>query len=181
MKLKFYFYAFTIAYLVLIFVTADSSLGFNVIHLSKKTNEATFTIMPQGWGFFTRNPREPLIDMYKVTSTGLIKVTNPNSSLEYFFGFNRGMRFSSTQIGYFVEQVPERLWLKFAFPNDFFNMDETFFKLINDFSTPIHCGKYILTKTERVPWAWSQHLHEINMPQLLVGIEINCDDSRLDK
>lgn len=174
-KLKVLFSFLVFIYTLGILLIADASLGYNVIPISKPFNKVAFAISPQGWGFFTRNPRESVIDLYAMRENKYHKVIKANASLQYFWGFNRGMRFSSAQMGYFVSQIPKDKWTA----DDSYNLDSliqtlTPHEVINDFSQPVHCGKYILTQTERVPWAWSKHRENIKMPRSIVVIDVKC-------
>ncbi|MEM9389998.1 MAG: SdpA family antimicrobial peptide system protein [Bacteroidota bacterium] len=110
---KIVFLTISIVYLVFIFLVADSSLGYNPIRLPKSVNSSVFSLIPQGWGFFTRDPREPLIDLYEISETNLNKLTLPNSSFEYLYGFSRGMRFRASRVGYLTEQISETAWESF--------------------------------------------------------------------
>ena len=163
-------------YSILIFLVADSSLGFNPIMVTKKINNAFFSVLPQGWGFFTRNPREPLVDIYEITLNGPQKVTIPNASLKYIYGFNRGMRFTSSQVGYLVGMLQENNWREFKNLKKAQTNVSSFIQLRNNFSPPLLCGKFIMVKTERIPWAWAKHRNTVNMPVLAVGILADCDE-----
>ncbi len=162
-------------YGTLIFLIADASLGYNTIPISKSFNKITFAISPQGWGFFTRNPKEPLIDLYKIKDDKIKKISIPNASLKYFWGFNRGMRISSSQIAYFADQIPEDRWIYDpSYKADSIIQVSTPFNVLNDFSYPVHCGKLLLVKTQRIPWAWSKHREKIKMPRSVVIIDVAC-------
>lgn len=159
----------------LIFYIADGSLGYNTIQINKSFNKLAFAISPQGWGFFTRNPREPLIDLYAISDDQIKKVSIPNASLKYFWGFNRGMRVSSSQIAYFMDQIPRDKWIfDHTHKPDSIIQNTIPFTVLNDFSYPFHCGKFLLAKTERIPWAWSKHREKIKMPRSVVVIDVTC-------
>lgn len=162
-------------YCVFIFLIADASLGYNSIPISRSLNKIAFAISPQGWGFFTRNPREPLIDLYLINNHQLEKISIPNASLKYAWGFNRGMRASSSQIAYFVDQIPEDKWiLDPRHKADSIIQTSDPFTVLNDFSCPVHCGKFLLAKTERIPWAWSKHEENLKIPRSVVIIDVTC-------
>ncbi|PZE26358.1 SdpA family antimicrobial peptide system protein [Curtobacterium sp. MCLR17_055] len=60
-------------------------------------------ITPQGWGFFTRDPRSPITQARVRTAEGEWKTVNrgPNATLRNAFGFNRSSRLDE----YDVSQV----------------------------------------------------------------------------
>lgn len=60
-------------------------------------------ITPQGWGFFTRDPRSPITQAWLMTSGGEWEnvTRGPNATLRNAFGFNRSSRLDE----YDVSQV----------------------------------------------------------------------------
>lgn len=175
MKFKVLFVLLLFVYSLFLFLVADSSLGHNVILLTRSLNRHVYAITPQGWGFFTRNPREPLIDLYSINGKHYNRLSLPNSSLKYFWGFNRGMRFSSSQTAYFVSQIPDSKWmLDSDYDIDMLAQTIATVDVMNDFSYPLYCGKFLLVKTERIPWAWSKHRERLKMPRSVVVINVQC-------
>lgn len=175
------FYLLSIIYTSLIFIVADTSLGFNTIKLSNSLHSIAYTISPQGWGFFTRNPREPLVDFYRVdiNNLNLNKVTIKNASIENQWGFSRMMRVSSSEIGYIKDQIPEHEWMSVTeFNREYINVllsNSYPYKINNDFTWPIFCGMFLMTKTDRIPWAWSKHRGSIKMPKRIALVEVICN------
>ncbi len=54
-------------------------------------------IWPQGWGFFSKSPKEEYLNVYK--SNGDPSVQWPNMKLSNLFGINRAGRAQGTEIG----------------------------------------------------------------------------------
>src|SRR5581483_8297699 len=59
-------------------------------------------LFPEGWGFFTRNPREAIVDIYSIEGQNqLTLLSHANGSSAYYFGASRlGRRF-----GYEISMV----------------------------------------------------------------------------
>jgi len=60
----------------------------------KKSPTKTFIagLIPQGWSFFTKDPREENLDVYGLEENGLKKYTLTNQSVRSYFGLSRNNR-----------------------------------------------------------------------------------------
>ena len=60
----------------------------------KKTPTTTFIsgLVPQGWSFFTKDPREENLDVYGLEEDKLRKYTLTNQSVRSYFGLSRNNR-----------------------------------------------------------------------------------------
>ncbi len=181
-KLKSIFFVNCAVWLIILFVIIDSSANFNPIQTPHKVRSSAFSISPQGWGFFTRNPREDMSDIYAIAEDKqLKKMILPNASAKYFYGFNRGIRFGGSRLGVFMEQVPEKQWKNF---NDFYSIILDSVPVVavsNPYKTKIFFDNtsYLITLTKRVPWAWSKHKKSEDMPLKAVIVKVNPHE-RLD-
>lgn len=60
----------------------------------KKSPTKTFIsgLIPQGWSFFTKDPREENLDVYGLEEDGLRRYTLTNQSVRSYFGLSRNNR-----------------------------------------------------------------------------------------
>ncbi len=129
---------------------------------SKKT---VFTFFPQGWGFFTRNPREKIIKLYKVDNEGkVISLIKSNSAREFYFGISKKNRLVNWEISTLIPKIPKTNWIKNQKDSLFFSKNKAKDTIINDFVKPSLRGTYIVVIQERIPQAWGEYYKKIVMP-----------------
>jgi len=139
------------------------SIGQNVFseEYSGKFKRNIKSILPQGWGFFTRNPLEEKYKFYSVENGTLVLANERNSSSANFLGLSRKYRrygYEFTQIysniskGGWKEPKSNKLQsIQFYGPDTLQTRDT--FKTIKP-------GKYIIIKYKEVPWAWAGRVNE---------------------
>ncbi len=83
----------------------------NPISPHPKTAHYIRKLLPQGWGFFTRDPREPALIMYRVNDdNSLCLITLPNSSQLNCYGFSRKSRRLHLEFLRLQNLIPQELW-----------------------------------------------------------------------
>jgi antimicrobial peptide system SdpA family protein len=73
-------------------------------------SKLAYTLLPQGWAFFTRSPRELVFEGYAKVNGKWIKITNNNFSIENDFGFSREGRSISWSLMQLAMAIPEKNW-----------------------------------------------------------------------
>lgn len=63
------------------------------------------TLLPQGWAFFTRSPREPQIYLFEEIDGKVVKKSYPNASMESAFGFTRKVRSKGIELGHLMKEL----------------------------------------------------------------------------
>lgn len=133
-------------------------------------------IMPQGWGFFTKNVES---EHYIFYSEDFSEVTRgKNSSPSNMFGFNRESRLSEVENSYILPQVNESEWIpcmSLTLQECYESSDNLFKKEIyNRYREKIYCGNFIIAVERITPWEWRLH-ESAKTPHpekiLLVGIK----------
>lgn len=137
------------------------SIGQNVYqeNYSSFTQKTINSVLPQGWGFFTRNPIETKYRIYSIEDSKLELVNRKNSSPQNLFGLSRKSRRFGYEFSKIYTSIKPENWNK---PNN-----ELIEKLksnyldtltINSDYFLIKEGKYLIVKYENVPWAWSKQV-----------------------
>lgn len=134
------------------------------------------TIYPQGWGFFSKNPREEMINVYEMESFKQA-VSWPNNNIKNFFGLYRFGRAQGIELGYLIDQIPPSI--KWITCNEAlstcFGKISTKLKLNNDFSYATLCGSLGLTKETVLPWAWGKPGESnISKETKVLRVEVEC-------
>jgi len=142
-------------YLCFFLLVLIVNLGSTTIEIPYRSKTVFHSLSAQGWGFFTRNPREEAVDIFKIEEGRLKRMTLVNSSASNYFGLSR----KSRKIGMEVSIVLGKLKKKEA---EWVRVTDEDIVLHN---TPINSlessnlhylskGEYLLTKRFATPWAW---------------------------
>jgi antimicrobial peptide system SdpA family protein len=134
---------------------------------------ATF-LAPQGWSFFTRNPREPVIYVFREEGPELKIDRVQGFSWSLGFGLKRKIRSRGSEIESIAINVKDEFWKKCREPLatciHVFTKEP---KIKNNYSNPIFCGKLIMQKVERTPLSWAR-LPNFQMPYEATKVEVEC-------
>jgi len=128
------------------------------------------TAVPEGWGFFTRNPREPDITLYENHGGHWRKAEHmPISSASNLSGIDRLPRAQSVELGMLLNALNESdAWT----PCD--GDLESCLKGVRQVSLhpqwryPALRGLVAFIRQEPVPWAWVESRATIRMPIELI-------------
>ena len=137
----------------------------------------TTLLVPEGWAFFTRNPREPDVVLYKkVNGQWLHDPINPLSMSSNYWGLDRRPRAQSTEVAMILSSVPQDLWVSSdssveSCLTNFF--DSSILQINNIVPEPVLCDTVAIQLLPPVPWAWSKN-KKLIMPYRLVCIKVNC-------
>ncbi|MBK7869504.1 MAG: SdpA family antimicrobial peptide system protein [Saprospiraceae bacterium] len=151
---------------------------FNPFKAKINLEKQVFTFVPQGWAFFTRNPREAQAQLYKLEQEQWHQVPHYHSHISNFSGLSRKAS----------KELAELSVLKARELRDEFFIDcesnyqrqiigcipDTTYTVTNHVNHPLLCGEYILTLQQPIPWAWSKSINKIKMPSKVVRIKILC-------
>ena len=159
-----------------LFYVAIHALPYNPLVQSKSTEINLKFIMPEGWAFFTKNPREPRMKLYQIGENDLTLMDRHNASPENLWGLSRRTRVTNVELGNVVPHIMEDNWHDLdnalAVPAALDTIESI--ALVNEARDPRLCGSYCLVKYEPLPWAWSQDMQEDEMPVQIVKIDLLC-------
>jgi antimicrobial peptide system SdpA family protein len=118
----------------------------------------TLTFIPQGWSFFTRNPQEDDIYVYKVENNNLVDVTERLNSPVNLFGLKKINKYSGIELGSIVAKIKTSEWASCNVQLKYFNLDSLpTVHLKSNFPQPSFDGTYILQKKPPIPFLWAKH------------------------
>lgn len=172
-KFKIYKISLTLIWIFFISVIFVSSLKTQVV-LSEKTKTQFYTLFPEGWSFFTRNPREPLLEVYKIDNGKLISMPLSNSSMINSFGFSRKSRVKGFEASTIISEIPSNLWKENKGNNYIKDINDNFvnvkYKKSNHY---FNKGKYLFVLKDPIPWAWASKSQDKYAPYSAIKININ--------
>lgn len=134
----------------------------------------------QGWGFFTKSPREPAFHMYKEkrdegqSTLWAPPLRSPNNQFRNWFGLDRTSRLQEFDISALTSDLEASEWIHCGDVSDVPNCANIAkVKSIDRPSGSFElCGRYLVTRAEPVPWSY-RNLRK-GMPGEAVIIDVTC-------
>lgn len=143
-----------------------------------KASRVRFFI-PQGWKFFTRNPREEEITAFRKNirgewSSALLPAIASSSNL---FGIKRNTRAQGIEIGMILASTKKEWWIRCKERFDIcIDKTTTTGSIPNKSPNATLCGEIVLVRQQTVPWAWSRAKKPVVMPSQLVRVDLSCSN-----
>lgn len=131
-------------------------------------------ILPEGWNFFTRNPREQDILLFqKKRSTWKSAIRGPHGRPSNLFGLDRSSRSQGLEYAMLLRQISSWEECGGAIPRclDTVAVADT---LINPSPQATLCGAVGFARREPIPWAWSRSSDTIHMPSKVARASVRC-------
>ncbi len=160
-------------YVYLNFITTFKT---NVVQLSYLNDKGVQFFFPQGWGFFTRNPREAKYKLYQWKDEKLKLINYKITSSNNYFGFSRRGNRISMEIERLKDQLPKASnWTPATgqvhdLELESLPFDEQFPK--PDGVNYIEKGKYIIMQYHITPWAWLRFHENYHTEFSYLGFEL---------
>ncbi len=145
----------------------------NPVRLANSNAQEINSLFPQGWAFFTRDPREEIIRLYEQEEKDYIYLNKSSSLLVAdIFGIKRHKRRLSSELAEIIKKIPSKSWMSYENEKLFESMSllKVTDTLKNEFKNNILKGEKIIYRSKRVPWAWSSS--NVKMPYMLAKVYI---------
>jgi antimicrobial peptide system SdpA family protein len=164
---------------LLVFLYAiHGSRSVRLFELPFERHIATIIWLPQGWSFFTRDPREPWPRAFSRHPDGSWSNASLGtlSTARNAFGLNRRPRAQGVEISLLLQQVPGKEWSSCSVaPITCLETISNASYVVNLSPQPSLCGVIGIALQEPVPWAWSHHTDRtILMPSKVVRLFVSC-------
>ena len=134
-------------------------------------------VIPEGWGFFTRDPREARLLPFLRDAGGWRSASEgPNGEAWNAFGMNRAARAQGVEMGLLEFAIPTDTWKdcneEIA---NCLDKTPTSMHLSNPTPHPTMCGEVGFAHRDTVPWAWAASTpDESSMPSKVVKVNVKC-------
>jgi antimicrobial peptide system SdpA family protein len=136
--------------------------------------------MPQGWAFFTRNPREQALLFYKKENQQWVLVNSSGGSYNKLFGLSRLSRRQNIEFGGLAAQLNfVKNWVNCDNNLPDACMPDSINVLYTKFKKPLVFGEYIVRLVEPVPWAWRTVMTEEQRKSRVLKIMVVYDSTKL--
>lgn len=145
------------------------------ISLTNSVNDNFSTFIPQGWAFFTRDPREAQILIYKIEKGKIEPIEQKHSSIYNLIGINRKASKILSELQMLIYKIDKKNFvnLKWNYQTctyDYKTINPIILK--NEFLKPILKGEYLIVFQKPVPWAWSKSIDNIKMDAKGIKIKV---------
>ena len=178
MKLLRYFFLLNlITWILVIFFSIIIYSEENPIRLLISNKLYLQSYFPQGWAFFTKNARDPNIEIFAILNGKIQKKPfQRQGDLHNLLGLKRDARAMGCEYGYLLDKVKNDTleWTKFT---NFNNIELSSIKsyVVNNFNKkPLLKDYILLIRTPPVPWAWSKNKENIKLPVEVIKLKVIC-------
>jgi antimicrobial peptide system SdpA family protein len=166
-----FFWATVLAY------TIHPILPDNPIQLPFEDVSPLTHLLPQGWSFFTRNPRLPDPYVYVRSPDGWQLAPSFAADRDPLAFFSRSSKLPGVEADRILHDLPQLEWQECRnHPSDCLATAPLGGTVKNTFPMPSLCGDIGLVSQELIPWAWSRATEEIIMPSKVLRVRALCDE-----
>jgi antimicrobial peptide system SdpA family protein len=148
-----------------------SSLKEQVL-ISKNSQQTISNLLPQGWGFFTKNPRDPLLEVYKINKNKLEKITLLNFDSKSFYGFSRKARFIGFECSDVCDSFKKIKWNDDVYSNVNKLKKGIVVKYKKKKLKYLKDGTYLFLTYRIVPYAWVKNGQQKFNPVSYIHVNI---------
>lgn len=149
------FLMFLVVYTIFLAAVPETTVEINAVQRVRLID-----IAPEGWAFFTRNPKEENAMLYRLdVKKGLVKASDIAGAFKNFMGLDRHERLMWKEFSGFSRYIKPENYVRIN--GDIYSnktMIDTMiaYKVPNDAKYPLLSGTYIIKQAMPVPWAWAK-------------------------
>lgn len=160
-----------------------AALPYNPIKLPFADRVDIRLLLPEGWAFFTRDPRDDrMLPYLRGPEARWARASRtPNFQPQNLFGIDRAARAQGVELGLLMEQAHEaRRTACEGEPTVCLESAPVAEKVRNKSPNPTLCGQVGVVFQRAVPWAWSRTNQEktpekkIIMPSKVLRLDVEC-------
>jgi len=148
------------AIVTLIFMLFSVYSDLNYFTPGYKNSKIVSKLLPEGWGFFTRDPREPIYKLYEISDEKLTRIDMSNSAASTLLGLSRKNRRINIEFLRIKGLVADSVFTEIPL-SDWSKAKQI--EIINHSGYAYHflkSGKYIVEKTNITPWIYKKNKYQ---------------------
>lgn len=163
-------------YIILFIQSVICIIPYNPSRELLSRNMSLELFMPQGWNFFTANPRVEQTVAYKKTANGWGNMLKwPHASRENLFGLRRTGRAQGLELGLILQELPAQSFVDCRETiGGCLDKVATVTRLENLDPSATLCGFIGLVAQQPVPWAWTRSGQAIKMSARVAKAFVQC-------
>lgn len=149
----------------------------NAIQIPYEDKSPLIHLVPQGWGFFTLNPRSP--HTYVFTHNQGEWELHPENPWygSSFLGFSREPKLLLAEAGLILDSLPDSAWAECkGRPETCLGAQPALGPIHDIFLHPTLCGDIGIVRQPAVPWAWSHARKPVVMPSQVLRVSVLCQE-----
>lgn len=172
MKKNIFIYSVSILIGLIVFISAVPP---SVVSFNADVSQTINYLIPEGWAFFTKSPREIKQDLYIVENNNLRRFSYSNVSLQNLCGISRKARRIGYEMSIIHRYLPDSNWTDIKH----LSTDELKYK-VNDTTTIkrpedirfLPNGVSYLVMYNTPPWAYAKHANRFDSSFRVIAINI---------
>ena len=147
---------FFISVFFLFILTQYIPSAINFLYLKMQDKNILVSVFPQGWAFFTRDPKEEKIELVYFSQNKLIPYDFIGIRSCEYFGFKRDVRQDLDDLSKKAQGVPEKHWKQLEFNKIYLDQSKPIILELNkrNFYKKLCNGEFIFVKKSPKLWAW---------------------------
>lgn len=154
-----------------------AAVPFNPIQLPFETSVEVRMWMPEGWAFFTRDPRGESIFLFTKRNNGEWDSASmgPNATFSNAFGMNRASRAQGVETALLMNRFPSSAFRDCrGIIAGCLETVQSADSIKNVSPDPSLCGETSIVLRKPVPWAWWASGQSVVMPSRILRINVSC-------
>jgi antimicrobial peptide system SdpA family protein len=167
---------------VIALYSVHAVLPTNVLELPFRQSvaEPVHHVLPQGWAFFTKSPRDPILTAYEFDAQGRPRRVPEISSPDHrnLFGVNRRGRAIGTELAHLLDAVPSDRWVECE-PAD----DQCLtrlrtgapYRVVSPVPGPRLCGEVVFAIETVVPYSYRNLVDQRLVVERAAYLSIDCE------
>jgi antimicrobial peptide system SdpA family protein len=163
-------------WLAVIVYAVHPALPYSAVRLPSGPAQRAAALVPQGWAFFTRDPREEKQTVYVRGPGGWRPVLlAPHGSARNAFGFRRTSRAQGVEMALLAVPQPDSAYVDCSGPVAACLATLPRGAAVRSVSpAPTMCGTVAVVNQEPLPWAWLPSRGRVTMPSRILPLEVAC-------
>lgn len=163
---------------VLVAKAGLAAMGSNATETSFQERYLFSMLLPEGWGFFTKNPRDEKNVLYRIRPDNTLELASyRNSDARNLFGLSRRSRRTNLEFSRVLAEVREKDWTRYrAYTLAQLVGSDTIAPVRVAYSplkfTQLAKGNYLVKRYAIVPWAWAQYPGHFTNPEHYLKVTI---------
>ena len=156
--------------------SVHAAMPFNPLALPEEDDVAARSWLPQGWRFFTRDPREDQTLLYRLDEGRWVSASlGPNFRLRNYLGLSRVGRSQAMEMAMLIWGLSKNTWHKCEeASSSCLSAYESPLKVTNKSPVPSLCGPIGIVLQEQIPWAWAGDHSDVIMPSRVLRLDVQC-------
>lgn len=162
-------------YVVVAVYAAQSALATNALHLPFARKLHMVYWLPEGWKFFTRNPREDRLHCFTREATGRWREIHvgPLADPDNAFGLLRARRRVGVEAAFLMTGIPEAAWRRcMSRPEACLDSIQPYAIVHDPIPRPVLEGRVALVRQTPLPWAWLPSAERVTMPSRILVLTV---------